>query len=639
MSTPRLPIRERPLAGESLTGFLRRHVRAMHYQGLRQLLSLLDGLEFPSSLDCVLNGATLRSLATLLGRSEMDLRHMTVHRWTDSLVLRSSRAAAPSECDSKTLLRYFQTARPRVCPTCLAEHPEHDRLLWLFRPSAICLEHATVLLDRCPGCRKGFWSTRLDLVHCRCGHDLSTTPPISAGGRAVELTRRILDWLDGATLEAVGLPPHAGYWWLDRLRSTLVRTPTWLERVKSEWNVPPELDSESTSWLAAAALLVDGPTALAEFLEVYQTIEKHRSSTTGVGRSFGPLLRDAAHLEQLGYSVPARQLRDYLLEHYDRGHLTSKVILFRTARDRRHLAKRLWLDQTAAARELGVRTPTIRRLVERGALVGRIAEAGCKGRTSGVVSRESVEVLRKNLAATLSTAETGEQLGIERHRVLDLMNAGILREAIRSARGWRLTQGCVNRLLQQIAGLATWSPGRPDWISLREAARRFGVSGLNLAGIVERVLSGRLHARRDPNDDSLRGIYLDIGEVRRLSQEARTALEFGSGYPLNRLTRLLIPGRPLKETVLKKWIRAGLLHARRRRKAWQVAAAEIERFRATYCLAPEASALLNVSRNTLARWEAEERITPIYGRRTHPGAGASVFLRADVRRLAAQQAA
>lgn len=639
MKIPRLPIRERPLVGESLTSFLRRHVRAMHYQGLGQLLGLLEGLEFPSSLDCVPSGAALRSLATLLGRSEMDLSPMTVHRWADSLVLRSHRTAVPTTCDSKTLLRYFQTARPRVCPACLAENPEHERLHWLFRPSAICLEHATILLDRCPDCRKGFLPTRLDLVRCRCGHDLSTTPPISVGARAVELTRRILDWLDGASLQAVDLPPHAGFWWLDRLRCALVRTPTWLERVKTEWNVPPELDSESMAWLAAAALVVDGSATLAEFLEVYQTIEKHRSTATGVGRSFGLLLRDAAHLEQLGYLVPARQLRDYLLEHYDRGQLTSKVILFRSARDRRLLAKRSWLDQTAAARELGVRTPTIQRLVERGALVGRIAEAGCKGRTSGVVSRESVEVLRKNLAATLSTAETGEQLGIERHRVLDLMNAGILRETVRTARGWRLTEGCVNRLLEQIAALATLSPGRAGWISLREAAHRFGVSRLNLAGIVERVLSGRLNARRDPNDGSLRGIYLELGEVRSLAEEARTAFEFGSGYPLNRLTRSLIPGRPVKETVLKKWIRAGLLRARRRRKAWQVVAAEVERFRGTYCLAPEACALLNVSRQTLARWEAEERIAPIYGRRTHPGAGASVFLRADVRRLAAQQAA
>lgn len=638
MTTPLLPIRELPWAGESLTGFVRRYVRTLHYGGLRQLLNFVENVTWPSSLDGLTPGAARSALAALVGRDPEILHRMTVHHWAETLMLRSRRTAAPKECDSKTVLRYFQTARPRVCPACLAENPERDRLVWLFRPLGVCVAHGIFLLERCPGCRRKFLPTRLELVRCRCGYRLLDAPSIQVCGRTAALTRQLADWLDGAHFASVDAPPHVGFWWLDRLRSAVQSMPTWSDRLRGEWNLPKGVVPETIAWLAAAAMVVDGADAWAEFLSIYQAIDKHRSSATGVGRSFGTLLRDAARLEQLGYALPARYLRDYLLEHFDRGHLTGKVILFRSARERTRLAARSWLDQTTAARILGVRTPTIQRLVERGALVGRITPAGRRGRTSGVVARDSVAALRRNFTRQLSTVEVGAQLGVERHRVSDLIRAGILREVLRTSGGWRLSQACVHEFLERFRKLPPLPVDRSGWLSLRETTRRYGRSGLNLVRLVEHVLSGRLAARHDPDVETLNGTYCDLDAARQLAHEARTTSESNSGYPLNRLARLLVPGRPLKETVLKKWIDAGLLSARRRRKAWFITTAEVERFRATYCLVPEACALLRIRRATLARREAAGRIAPVYGRRTHPGAGASVFLRADVRRLAERAA-
>jgi hypothetical protein len=47
-------------------------------------------------------------------------------------------------------------------------------------------------------------------------------------------------------------------------------------------------------------------------------------------------------------------------------------------------------------------------------------------------------------------------------------------------------------------------------------------------------------------------------------------------------------------------------------------------------LAREACRMLGVGRSTLDRWEVEKQLVPIYGRRTHRGAGSSLFFRADV---------
>ena len=60
---------------------------------------------------------------------------------------------------------------------------------------------------------------------------------------------------------------------------------------------------------------------------------------------------------------------------------------------------------------------------------------------------------------------------------------------------------------------------------------------------------------------------------------------------------------------------------------------KVARFRDTYCLAQEACQILAISRSTLARWEGAGKIRAIYSRKQHAGAGASVFLRAEIESL------
>ena len=206
------------------------------------------------------------------------------------------------------------------------------------------------------------------------------------------------------------------------------------------------LTVDSLAWLSAAALLGDWPEAFTAFLEVYQTIDKHCSTSTGVGRAFGLLLRDADRLERLGYPGPAETLREYLVKHYHRGHLTGKAILFRAAHHRRKLTQRPWISQTGAAELLGVRPPTVADLVRRGVLAGKITEAGHSGRTVGVVARRSVEELRRRMADSLTTKEAAMQLGVERHRVLEFIEVGVLVDAVRTAQGWRISQRIRRRI-------------------------------------------------------------------------------------------------------------------------------------------------------------------------------------------------
>jgi hypothetical protein len=303
-----LPVRESPLPGESLTSFVRRHVVGMGYESMVRLLSLVDEVELLPHLDQLGRGPPLAALSALLGRPSELLADLTVHRFAESLVLQPPGAPPATQCDSKTLLRFFDPVHPRVCPECLKEGPPYERLLWSFRPLPLCLVHGVALLDCCPACGRHVRPARLDLITCRCGFRLTEAAAIVIGSGAFSSATLIQGCSRGEPFAALDLSPAAALAWLDRLRSAVVRTPQWIERTRETLQLPCSVGNESVAWLAAAEFLEVGPARIAEFLDVYQGIAKHRSTSTGVNRAFGHLLRDAERLESLGYSGPADAL-------------------------------------------------------------------------------------------------------------------------------------------------------------------------------------------------------------------------------------------------------------------------------------------------------------------------------------------
>lgn len=628
-----LPIRESPLPGESLTSIVRRHVVGMGYETMTRLLSLLDEIELPPHLDYLGRGPPLDALAELLGHTSESLANMTVHVFAKSLALQQPKAPPATLCDSKTLLRYFDPVHPRVCPECLHTGTPYERLSWSFRPLPICLEHGVVLLNRCPGCDRYARSSRLDITTCRCGFRLTEAPTSTLGPIALSSVKLIEDCLHGKSFAALDLPPAAMLAWLERLQAAVARTSSWIQRTRETLELPDSLGNESVSWLAAGEMLEVGPTRFAEFLDTYQGIAKHRSTSTGINRAFGHLLRDAEQLENLGYPAPADVLRQYLLGRYTQGHLSSKTTLFRQARQRRQLHHREWIPQTTAAQQLGIRGPALTRLVQQQVLNGRVQPAGKRGRTVGLVSRTAIVELQQRLSMGFTVVQAAQRLGIDRHRVLELIHEGVITNVVRIAGRWRISAESLNNLLATVCRLPPLFDRTPEWISLQEATKKFGPSHLHLARLVRLLCAGQLSARRDPNEIGFRSVYLLTSDLLGCVEEAIAADMVKMGWTLNRLAKVLFVQQPLKDIVLRKWIAAGLLRGERRAKQWFIANEEVMRFRQTYCLAKEVRQILGITRSTLARWELARKIVPVYGRRTHPSAGASLFHRADVARL------
>jgi len=634
---PKLPAREPVLPGESLESLIRRQALAMGYEHIGRISALVrERGELPPSFNHLINGPVLEGLGELFGVSADELLKSTVHRFAEQLMLVRLNEPSLAACDSKTILRFFRRGTSPVCPECLLEEPVYERLLWSFAPLPICSVHGVALVDRCPDCRRPLSPSRLDIRRCRCGRSLLDVQQITLPDHTASLCKTVQGWLLGETPLIPGLSIAAQFWWLERLFSAVARTPSWIAALRQRDDIPTALSDDSLAWLAASEMLADWPQRFEEFLEIFQTVIKHRTTSTGVSRSFGLLLREARWLEDMGYPLPAEVLRAYLLQRYTLGHLTAKVCLLQgTAKTR--MKDRPWLTRTQAAKRLGVRHGAVTDLIQRGLLEGEVRAAGVHGRSVGVVSRNSVQALRQQLASSVTIPVTAKRLGIGRRAVLEMVHQNLLEKSIRTARGWLIPKEVVENWEAFVQRLSVRSGNSVDWLTLREATRRFGKSGFTLTIVLELVRSKRVEACRSDRTPMLRAILVNCNDLQSNQELVQAQHHAESGYPVHRLARILIPGHPLKAIVLQKWMAAGLLVAKRHGRMQIVLPGEVERFRTTYCLADEACSLLGVSRTTLSRWEETGRIEPIYSRRSHEGAGASVFLREEIERLSVKE--
>jgi len=282
---------------------------------------------------------------------------------------------------------------------------------------------------------------------------------------------------------------------------------------------------------------------------------------------------------------------------------------------------------------LGLRHGAIASLIERGILTGKLHPAGTNGRSVGLVLRQSVNTLRRELESALDVKTAAARLGIGRHAVLELIHRGILPRAVRTVKGWQIPRGSLADLESVYRQLPPGKLAASRWVSLRQATRRFGPSGLTLGALIEFIPTGELSARMADPERSLGGVVVSQADLVSLAPKVRNRRNQALGYALHQLAKILFPGRSVKPTVLNKWIAARLLKARAIGRARIVSSEEVERFRSEYCLADEACRFLGISRSTLSRWEVERRIRPVYGKRVTSGAGFSLYRREDLLKL------
>jgi hypothetical protein len=319
------------------------------------------------------------------------------------------------------------------------------------------------------------------------------------------------------------------------------------------------------------------------------------------------------------------------LGRYAGGHLSRKVCLFQRPEDRRRLQDRAWITQTEAAIVLKLRTGAIPQLIQQGILTGQVQPAGNRGRSVGLVLRESVEHLQRDLHSAVSVPEAATRLGIGLAAVRDLIHDGVLAGMVRTQHGWRIPLSSLSALEAILQQTPTSEPLGGRWLPLREATRIFGPTGVTLSRLLALIQAGRVAVRLANPEQRLHGLVVARHDVESVLPEVRQRQQERQGYPVHRLAKALFPGRPTKADVLKKWIDAGLLQAQQVGRARMVTPDEISRFHHTYCLREEAARLLGISCNTLSSWVRAGRLLPAYPPRGQ--GGLSLYRRADIELL------
>jgi hypothetical protein len=603
----------------------------MGYEGIGRVVAILaERGQLPPHLNQLVPGRVCNYLAALVHQSTETLFSLSVHRYAPFLVLVPGNRQPAKILDSTTLLRYFSSSGP-VCPACLRQDEvPYERLLWSFRPFPVCVEHGCVLLSRCPDCGRPLRWDRQDVSRCRCGQRRGDLEPLTVSSDGLLLAKTLHESLIGGVRLLPEMSVAACFWWIDRMAAAIGRTPAWMMDAGQRIGLGPQQLDDAVAWLAAAESVGNWPHNFTRFLDVFQQIDKQKTTSTGVGRRFGTLLRHAAKLEELGYPAPADALRSYLVGHYAGGHLSGKVCLFQRSKDRAALKQRAWISQTSAAKMLGLRHGVVAQFLQEGILKGHLHPAGPRGRSVGLVRRDSVETLLQELRDALSVTAAAKRLGIGHHGVLDLIHEGSLPRAIRTAKGWQIPRTSVADLENLCKQLPAGKSAPLQWLSLRQATRLFGPTGLTLALLIELVQAEKVSARMADLPKCLNGIVVSRADLTARVPEIRSRRDQTHGYPVHHLGKVLFPGRPIKSSVLAKWIAAKLLKAHKSGRARIVSTEEVQRFRSRYCLAEEACRLLDITRSTLSHWEAEGLVQPVYGKRVTPGAGFSLYRREDL---------
>lgn len=630
-----LPARVLLLPNESLASLVRRTADAMGYENPRRIRALLkESGDVPAHINDIRTGPVWERLETLLRQSRPSILQATVHSYSQYLMLVAKTAQAPQWCDSKTILKYFRSAHPPVCPACLLEDEQtYERLAWSLRAVPVCLRHRCYLVDTCPNCPRNLQAARCEASICRCGFDLRRARPVPISESATYLLNRISLWFRGEALPLHSLRTCATLWWLERVAVAVKKAPVLLKQAADAFAIPPSTPTDLVPWLAAADILDDWPEKLFAFLDAFHEVTKHRTTVTGLTRSFGLLLREAKHLEDLGYALPADTLRQYLTYHYTAGHLTSKVCLFSAPEHAKLLQERPWVALTEADEILGFRKGGSASLLARGILEGTVRSARPGHRTVGLISRDSVDRLACDLETAYSVLEVSELLGLGRGRVLELVKADLLPRAVRTRGGWRVPRSSVEQLLDLIRKLPAINKPNECWLSIHQSTRQFGPTGLNLVRLLRLIETGKVRARKRHDCATFHDLVVSASDLTNARSDIHLMRDEELGYPLNRLARALCPGRPIKEVVLKKWIALGLLNASRNGRAQVVFPSEVTRFREEYCLLKEAEQLMQIHSRTLLRWISEGELTPVYGPRTAGGGGFHLLRRSDVIRL------
>ena len=632
--TTLLPARAPPIDGESLLSVVRRSANAMGYDSSKRIIALLrETGTVPRWLNAIEASDTAERLADMLGLTMYELDKLTIHRYSAALTVTPATRSPPPHCDRKSRQQYF-VSYPRVCPSCVSEsETQADRILWSFRPVPICIQHGLPLVSLCPGCSPRHTDACLLNIERRHWTPLQENVSDRLTGKAVASMKRIVNCLENGDSLIPDTATPVSFLWLDQLACRVASCLRWLRHARSELQIPESFDDASLRWIVAADLITDWPVRFHKYLGSCHSELESESQSVRARHPFHGIHRVAVRLARRGHFEPARAIRNFLSQRHSNGFISDPGWLRRNRVVRDLLNRQEWLSHDDAATKLQLSVASVAGLISNGVIAGTVNHGRRCGQITGVASLESVEALIRELDSSLALDEAGAALGIRSDWILELIQGGVLSRCIKVGHDWKIPLSSIEGTLQLIANQPVLMAGTHEWIPANVAIQKYESQGSGCVEIVNWLNHKMVRGARLGGPVGFASLVVRDDDIVSQMSAKPNSRSNPTGIPLNRLTQTLFPGWPVTKRALQKWIDAELLTATQIGCQWYVLATDADHFRETYCIAAEAIRLINRHRNTLTRWESNGHLTPVDGPRGTPGAGFTLYRRADVERL------
>lgn len=405
----RLLVRPLPVRDESTVGYLLRVSEANGFTSLLDLDLLAsrgNGGDAFSRVGTMLPGVSLHQLRGHVTR------------------FRNLKIADPGGIDMK----YWNGRRPRFCPACLAER-SYWRATWDLTLMVACPIHRARLHDSCPGCHRPLSWKRGHISQCDCGQLLNDTPLENATETAVAVSAYLTAAMTGKPLvDRIPQQTHIRCLSLTDLLAVCIQLGGYASDHGAKPTKIAHLDDVSVATVVAngaGQALIDWPNGYRELL---RNVGRHGRDEDSSGSSGRLTARFGYFYTALYRRFGAGQF-DFFREEFE-AYVRSEWVGQLAERNRR-LSKatrcqHAWISITGAAKLLGIKRTTVSALIELGALKGQTHKSP-SGRTSGTVSRRSVDEFRMEKAKWWTLTEVRETLKISRKRAHALLRSGDLR--------------------------------------------------------------------------------------------------------------------------------------------------------------------------------------------------------------------
>jgi hypothetical protein len=487
----KLPMRPRPLIGESTRGYLLRVAHANGYNTPRQLWKAIRVWKY--------SGDRLLRIGVRLRRRALD----------------ALSGPYPSFCNTHTSLSHclrnddYNHTEFRWCPFCLADS-EFVRGEWELKLCCVCVTHKVLLCDRCPRCDSPQAIVRNDVARCACGAHLALAKAQPAATSLIALHELLIAYLNGKRLtSAIEVTPEH---WLRMVKYFGQFGLAYSPKRPGQVAALHKLSNALAITTATAHLLLKWPQ---HFHALLDRLSAPSRDSMSISQTYGRLYRSL----YVDLSAPCFQfLRDafeaYLHDHWF-GMLGKRNRRLGADTIERHPRKPLHV----LARENRTGKSVVKHLAHAGAIEGA-AIKHASGRTTWAFPTAAMLQVKECLADTLNLGQARKILGLNKRRVHELINDHLLRAWINpdntKSLAWSLSKKDVQTLAN--IGISRTSDNLDegkDWVTLRRILKGWRLHPDEFVAIIRAIQSGTLQSsRKSEISKGMCEVRVDANQVR-----------------------------------------------------------------------------------------------------------------------------